>query len=219
MNQWFRVLGVSSALLMLSLVATTPAVAEENALRFYAKAFGGVGTLDEVDLESNALGDGRASFDGGFSGGGAIGVERGPWAAELELVYRTNDLDRARGGSFGGLTDGEFSSLGVGVIGLRYFNLLPNPKVQTYLGAGVARFQEIDIDFEDGVERSYSGEDWAVQLLLGARYDFSRRWRVHAEARYLQASSVGLDAEGAAVGEIDADYARTSLELGLSYRF
>ncbi len=205
----------------LTAALTSPAVsADSNAGGYYLKAIGGAGWLADADLDSRTQGAGEAAFDAGFSGGAALGYDFGRWLAEVELVYRTNTLDRVRGTSFDGADDGDFSSLGVGLNGAYQFNLLGNPAVQSYAGAGIVWFQEIDIDFEgEGPERSYSGDDIGIQVFLGARYALNDRWSLHAEARYLTASGIEMDGEGAAPGSFEADYDRTSVTAGLSYRF
>ena len=144
----------------------------------------------------------------------------GTRANEVHAVAEKILHGLAEGAYLDGADDGDFSSLGVGLDGAYQFNLLGNPAVQSYAGAGIVWFQEIDIDFEgEGPERSYSGDDIGIQVFLGARYALNDRWSLHAEARYLTASGIEMDGEGAAPGSFEADYDRTSVTAGLSYRF
>ncbi len=209
-------LGVMSGLF--TLLGSMPAHAEDGAV--YVRALGGLGMLSETNLDSPTLGSGDAEFDVGFSGGAGVGYDFGRWRLEGEIMYRTNTIDDVTGTIYDGADDGDFSSLGLGVNALYEFNLLENPNITSYVGVGFVWFQEIDIDVEPaGGERSYSADDTAVQLLLGARYDLKNRFALYAEVRQLFADGIEMDGEGAATGTFEADYDRTEFVLGLSYRF
>lgn len=200
-----------------TLMVSISAQAEEA---FYMRALGGLGALSDTSLDSSTLGRGDAEFDVGFSGGAGVGYDFGRWRLEGEIMYRTNTVDDVAGTIYDGADDGDFSSLGFGVNALYEFNLLENPNFTSYAGVGLVWFQEIDIDVEPpGGERSYSGDDTAVQLICGARYDLKNRFALYAEVRQLVADSIEMDGEGAATGTFEADYDRTELVLGLSYRF
>lgn len=217
MSFWNQKLALTAASAVVALCFIPSAAAERQ---LYVKALGGFGTLADADVSSRAIGDGEVEFSAGFNAGGAVGYDFGRWRLEGEILYRTNDVDDVSGTLFDGTDDGDFSALTLGANALYQFNLLKNPKVVSYAGAGVVWFQEVDLDFETaGVERSYSGDDFALQLIAGARYDLAERWALTAEVRHLFGGEVELDGEGAAVGSIDADYDQTSLVLGLSYRF
>jgi opacity protein-like surface antigen len=79
--------------------------------------------------------------------------------------------------------------------------------------------QEIDIDlaFPEG-ERSYSGDEFGFQAMLGARYDWSKRWFVDAELRYLGFGEVAMDRE-AGRGSVSTDYDPVTFRLGIGYRW
>ena len=202
-------------------IATASAHADSN---WYATAKFAYDTQDDQDIEYTAAGNtinGAADFDGGLPAGATGGYRFGNnWRLEGEVLYRTSELDRADIAGFGTFTDGDYSSVAIGVNGLYDFELFGSEKMKAYVGAGVAWLQEIDIDFEEnGVENSYSGDDFGFQLMLGARYDVSERWFLESDIRYFFASDIEMSAEDGAVGNVVADYEPLSVSVGLGWRF
>ena len=191
---------------------------------WYATAKFAYNTLDDQGVEYTAAGntvDGTAEFDGGFAAGATGGYRfNNNWRLEGEFMYRTSELDRADIPGVGTFTDGDYSSVAIGVNGLYDFNLFGSDKARAYAGAGIAWLQEIDIDFdENGVESSYSGDDLGFQVMLGARYDMSERWFLETDIRYFFASDIEMTAEGDAVGRVAADYEPLSVTAGIGWRF
>ena len=185
---------------------------------WYATAKFAYNTLDDQDIEYTAAGNtvnGRAEFDGGFAAGATGGYRfNDNWRLEGEVLYRTNDLDTANIPGVGTFTDGDYSSVAIGVNGLYDFNLFGSDKTRAYVGAGV------DIDFEEnGVESSYSGDDIGFQVMLGARYDMSERWFLETDVRYFFASDIDMSGEDNAVGSVSADYEPLSVTAGIGWRF
>ena len=191
---------------------------------WYATAKFAYNTLDDQDIEYTAAGstvNGRAEFDGGFAAGATGGYRfDNNWRLEGEVLYRTSELDTANIPGVGTFTDGDYSSVAIGVNGLYDFDLFGSDKATAYVGAGVAWLQEIDIDFEEnGVESSYSGDDIGFQLMLGARYDMSERWFLETDVRYFFASDIEMTAEENAVGRVVADYEPLSVTAGIGWKF
>lgn len=191
---------------------------------WYATAKFAYNTLDDQDIEYTAAGNtvnGRAEFDGGFAAGATGGYRfNNSWRLEGEVLYRTNDLDTASIPGVGTFTDGDYSSVAIGLNGLYDFNLFGSDKTRAYVGAGVAWLQEIDIDFEqNGIESSYSGDDVGFQVMLGARYDMSERWFLETDVRYFFASDIDMSAEDNAVGNVVADYEPLSVTAGIGWKF
>jgi len=204
--------------LSLSLLTAVPTAHAEGT---YVNLIGGMGWLDDTDVKPDGGTPSKGEFDGGFAGGASIGYAWDNWRVEGELLYQTNDTDKLSGpGLPDGADAGDFSSLAVSANAIYEFDLLGSPNARTYVGAGLVWLQEVDLDFDspDG-ELSYSGDDWGYQIFAGARYRFGEHWQATAEIRYLDSGSVTLDGEGAAPGRIKADYQRTSILVGLGYRF
>ncbi len=212
---------LTATLLGGTLLAATSAQAEGP---WYATAKFAYNTLDDQGIEYTALGNtttGNVEFDGGFAAGAAAGYRfNDSWRLEGEFMYRTSELDRADVTDLGTFTDGDYSSVAIGVNGLYDFNLFGSDKTRAYVGAGIAWLQEIDIDFEEGgVESSYSGDDFGFQVMLGARYDMNERWFLETDVRYFFASDIDMTAEGNAIGQVTADYEPLSITAGIGWRF
>jgi opacity protein-like surface antigen len=115
---------------------------------------------------------------------------------------------------------GDYASTGFALNAVYDFDLFGSTHTTTYLGAGVVKLTEVDFDFENnGIERSYSGSDTAIQLLFGARYRLGERFFMDAGLRYLKASSVRLESENGTLGQIRADYQPWAATVALGWQF
>lgn len=163
----------------------------------------------------------EAALGSGILGGGAAGYALGNgWRIEGEFIYQSVDMDAVNFGTGLPAGDGNYASTSFAVNALYEFDLLGTPKARTYVGLGLVRITEVDVDFESaGVERSYSGSDSAVQALFGARYDLGEDSYIDAGLRYLAASDVELDGEDGALGQIRADYRPWALTVSWGWRF
>lgn len=186
-----------------------------------ARLFGGAGFLRDTNLTSDdagAIQNGDASFDVGWMGGGALGYRfHDSWSADVEMTYRTNNLDRV---TAAGTTvdDGDFSSLSV-LTNLRYHLPVAGP-LRPYVGAGAGWIEEIDIDLETlSSETGYSASGVGAQLLLGAEYALSDRLSLDVEGRYFRSFADSFDSEDGPAITYDADYDRFEVVFGLSWRF
>lgn len=206
--------------IVLCLTIAQGVLAETRDQGWYAKALADIGALADSDLDSTTLGTGDSAFDLGFGGGAALGYDFGQWRFESELVYRTNGLDQVSGTSFDGASDGDLSSLGFAANALLDFNLFGSPKVESYVGLGLVWFEEIDIDFEQsGVESSFSSDGNAWQAIAGVDYTLRDNWSMFGEVRYLFSDDLDLSGEDGVTDEFTTDYDRTSVTLGIKYRF
>ena len=195
---------------------------------FYFTLYGQSSRIGSSNFaESGALGAGnglRADFGGGTGWGGDLGWRYGNgWAAEVEWNYRSHPLDALRQGGATLAREGDFASNTLLVNGLRRF---PTKGAWTpYLGAGIGWVQEIDIDIAPGAgaaERGYSaGSKFAFQLIAGAEYALTSKWRITGDARWLRVGSVRLDNEagnpGGSAGPLG--YTPWSVQVGVRYRF
>lgn len=206
-------------------IASAPTSADASAgpqrTGLTARLFGGAGFLRDTNLTSNdagAIQDGDASFDVGWMGGGAVGYRfHDSWSADLEMTYRTNNLDRV---TAAGTTvdDGDFSSLSV-LTNLRYHLPVAGP-LRPYVGVGAGWIEEIDIDLETlSSETGYSASGVGAQLLLGAEYALSDRLSLDVEGRYFRSFADRFDSEDGPAITYDADYDRFEVVFGLSWRF
>lgn len=191
---------------------------------WYATAIGGLNLMSDRTFDVTGPGGGRtsqASLDSGFLAGGAIGYAFDDrWRVEAEFTYQTVE--------HGGLTlpggvdlpGGNYASTALAINGLYDFNLFGSERARSYLGAGLAWLTEVDVDFEQGgSEQSFSGDDFGLLLLAGARYDVGERLYLDAGVRYLVATGIELEGEAGAAGTLEADYEPWSVTLGIGWRF
>ncbi len=213
----------SGAFVLFSLLWIPGSVfAKDNS--WYTTAILGISSQSDQTLEFAANGLSQSSdspLSSGLLAGASIGYafESG-WRLEGEFIYQSVDSKDA-GLQFPAPTgDGNYASTSFAINALYDFNMFGSTEITSYLGAGLVRLTEVDIDFEDGgTERSFSGSDTGFQVLFGARYRFSERLFLDAGLRYLAASSIRLKPEGGAVGEIRADYQPWAATVGLGWQF
>ena len=213
----FRSLRTSLASAMCGLVLCSPMVAAEP----YARLLAGAGFVGDEDLQASGALTGSATADteAGWVTTGAVGWAAGPWRFETDLSYRRNGLKEARLTGAPPFRDGDFASLVIGANVIREFDLLPGNNIVGYAGAGLAYFEEIDLDLgDDAAGRSFSDSGVGPQVFFGARYALSKRWDLFAEYRYVRADSLSLAQEGGN-GRVEADYDAHSLSAGIGFRF
>ncbi len=142
---------------VLSSLIATSAFADDD--KYYVTGNIGVGFLGSEDLtysDSVLTATSEADFDASFAGGGTFGYYlTDNWRVEGEIMYRRNDMKDITLGGVGTSTGGDFASLSLGLSALYEFQPTDNPRLKTYVGAGVAFVQEIDIDFEIDVDFLY----------------------------------------------------------------
>jgi opacity protein-like surface antigen len=215
---------IESAVLA-ALLAAGPAIASAaDDAHWYAIANVGANFMSDQTVSLSGDGptqSGDASLSSGLLTGAAVGrAFSRSFRAEAEFVYQSVDHDGVRLAGSGSLPSGNFASTALALNGLYSFNLFGREEVRTYVGLGVAWLTEVDIDFEQGgQEVSYSGDDFGVQLLAGARYEIGERWFLDAGLRYLSAGEVTMDGEGATTGRVRADYEPWSATLGIGWKF
>jgi len=147
---------------------------------------------------------------------------------EAEYLYQTNDTQQfslealvgGPAGLSGELSGGDFSSVVIAANLVGEFNLFGSDRAQSYAGLGLAWLQEVDIDVNTSQgELSYSADAIGAQLFAGVEYRLADHWSASLEARYLVVGELDLKGEGQATGNLSADYDRTSVLLGIRYRF
>ena len=215
----------STVLLLAGALAVAPSVAfSADDAHWYASVNAGGNFMPDQSLSSTGAGPGQTGevdLGAGFSSGAAVGrAFNRNLRAEAEFLYQSTNHDGSRLNNGVSLPDGNFASTAFALNGIYSFNLFGRETVRSYVGVGVARLTEVDIDFEQGGrEMSYSGDDWAVQFLLGARYELGKHWFLDAGLRHLNAGEVTMEGEGATVGRVRADYQPWSATLGVGIRF
>ena len=215
-------LALTTTVAVLTSLIGTNALADDD--KFYATGNIGIGFLGSEDLiysDSALTATSEADFDASFAGGGTFGYYlTDNWRVEGEVMYRRNDMKGITLGGVGTSTGGDFASLSLGVSALYEFQPTDNPRLKTYVGAGVAFVQEIDIDFEiDSMETSFETDETGLQLQAGARYDLNDRLFMDLTARYLTVSGAKMEFPADTSRTIESDYSPLTLSLGLGWRF
>ena len=191
--------------------------------KWYAQATFGPNLLGDQDISytdpANAT-SASSSFDTGFIAGGAVGYRyEGQWRTEVEIQYRTSPLDSVDIPNVGSFSDGDYSSLMLGLNAYYDFETAGMDRFSWFAGAGIAWLQEVDIDFESAAgEQSYSSDDLGFQLMLGARYDLTDNWYLVSDLRYLSVSSIDMTGEGVP-GTVSADYDPLAFNFGIGFSF
>ena len=210
-------------IVLLALISTSGNVFA-NDKGWYTTAIFGLTSQSDQALEF-IQGDNSQTSESPLSNGGLAGATLGysfasGWRVEGEFIYQSVEaedpglLPPAPAGS------GNYASTGLALNALYDFDLFGSPNATTYLGVGIVQLTEVDIDFEDGgTELSYSGSDRAFQLLFGARYRLGERLFMDAGLRYLKTSSVRLEGENGALGQIRADYEPWAATVALGSQF
>lgn len=210
------------ALFATTLAAAAGAQAADSGA--YATALFGLANQSDQTLAfsgSGAAQSAEAALDGGGLAGAAIGWQfDNGWRIEGEFAYQSVDSEVTGFRSPAPVGDGNYASTSVALNAIYAFDLFGSPSTTTYIGAGIVRLTEVDVDFDTTAgERSYSGSGSGFQVLFGARYDLGERWFLDAGLRWLRASSLELDGEDGAPGRIEADYEPWAATVGIGWRF
>jgi opacity protein-like surface antigen len=190
----------------------------------YVSALFGLANQSDQTLDFSGAGPAQsvdAALDGGGLAGGTLGwaFDNG-WRLEGEFAYQSVDSEVVGFTTPAPSGSGNFASTSVALNAIYSFDLFGSPRTTTYIGAGLVRLTEVDIDFDTTAgERSYSGSGNGFQVLFGARYALGERWFLDAGLRWLRASSLELDGEDGATGRIEADYEPWAATVGIGWRF
>jgi opacity protein-like surface antigen len=208
-------------LMATSFPACTTSPLPEGSPGVTARLVGGLGYLLDTDLRGTGPGataDGSASFDAGWQAGGAVGYRfNDTWSADIEMMYRNNEIDQVASSS-PAIDGGDFASLAL-MTNVRYYLPIGGP-LRTYVGLGVGWLEEIDIDLASGgSENGFSTSGFGAQALLGAEYPLTDRLWVDLEGRYFRSFAGKFEGEEGASGRYDADYDRVEMFVGLTWRF
>lgn len=189
-----------------------PAMAMTGGSPWYIDVALGYVVVSDADLSTGAL-NGELSADAGFGGSFALGYQ---WKEnvrfDLELAYRSNDLDRVTVGGFGfvGTADveGTVSTLAAMLNG--YYDIELGWPVTPYIGAGLGMAQ-VTVD-----SKTLSTDDSATVLAyqgsLGVLYEITPQ----ITARFGYRLFVTADPE---IKNTEGEYTANSIDVGLIYRF
>jgi opacity protein-like surface antigen len=169
-------------------------------------------------------GSGKFKLGSGFMAGGSVGWYLRPdWRIEADYNYRTNKL---RSTTVPGLdaaqSDADYASVLIMANVLKDFDGWSSSfaTFKPYVGAGLGIAQEVDTDLNiGGVQREFSGNRAAWQLLAGVNWQYRGPWFAGVGLRYVDAGTLRLKSSPSGLGEIKADYKGLGLDVRLGYRF
>jgi opacity protein-like surface antigen len=179
-------------------------------------------TIKESDFTGsnpNSFPSGEASLDTG----GVVGLAAGyrfnrNFAADLDYLYRSNDIDKIKGKGGATVADGgDLASVAIMANGYYYFDFAES--WSPYIGLGVGFLQEIDSDVEltgRNSQKDLEDQVFAWQAMVGAELPIDESWRFYGEGRFMSAPSPDLSNSN---GSYSVDYNNLSLILGIGYQF
>jgi opacity protein-like surface antigen len=144
--------------------------------------------------------------------------------AEGEIVYRTNNVDRATSSGFPGTTGARGTIDSAGFMGNVLYDFMSDSQWTPYLGAGVgaARVTVNDISFPAFSSQTFSGNDWrfAYQGIAGVKYAFTPAVSVSLDYRYFATTDAHYTFPSSGfVTSATVPYHTHNVMLGLAYHF
>ncbi|MFM7506273.1 MAG: outer membrane protein [Rubrivivax sp.] len=220
----------ATALATMLATVTLPCAAQspESLGRWYVTGSFGSSLISDPGASLAAPGgsptSGKLRLGNGLMAGGSVGWSLRPdLRIEADYNYRTNKL---RSTSVPGLDavqpDADLASVLIMANVLRDFEgwNTGRARFKPYVGVGLGVAQEVDTDLNiAGVQREFSGNRAAWQLLTGVNWHYGSRWFAGAGLRYIDAGTVRLQSPAASAGVIRADYKGFGLDLRVGYRF
>jgi opacity protein-like surface antigen len=217
----------SCALVMAAATPAALAQMKPGASRYYITATAGLSALGERSAVSAPAsgpgGSGNLLLGRGPMFGGSVGTWLNEdWRLEAEVNWRRDKLRESRvPGLAGTQSDADLASLVLMANVMRDFDGWQGSwaRFRPYIGAGVGRAQEIDVDLTAaGQAREFSGSRSAWQLLAGVNWDYGSGWLAGAGLRYVNAGRAELKSTPG--GDIlRVDYKGLGLDLRVGYRF
>ncbi len=175
----------------------------------------GFAAVADADVSDSWLGtNGTLTADFGYGIGLAVGHEWGnSLRADVEVVYRTSDLDKITTGGFGlagsSTLTGSVSSLGVLVNGYYDFDL--DWPVDPYVGAGLG-FARVEVDSATLPKSAGADTVLAYQLATGFKYPVGERAALRFGYKFFATADPTID-------DTESEYMTHNIEFGLVFDF
>lgn len=187
--------------------------------KFYVKPYAGF--IGIQDMEIQYLENGQStdiSIESGF--GFTSGISFGyhftkNFSAELGWEYKRNDITVKYDND---KSTGDYASNFIYLNG--FYNFNSQGKLKPYVGLGVSIIEEIDIDLTSSEEESFSDSgNVGFQGLAGLDFDFSKRWALNWEAKYVVFSDFDMESEINDNTLSNLEYKPFIFNIGIKYRF
>jgi len=192
----------------------------ENSLKnFYIKPYGGfIGIQNTTPTFQQDNTSTKIEVETGF--GINTGISLGysfseNFFAEIGWEYKTNEISVKNNDL---KTNGDYASNFIFLNGL--YNLNTKGNFIPYVGLGTALIQEIDIDLSTNGNTSFSNSgNFGFQGIIGLDFNFSERWALNWEAKYISFGSLELDNEMNDSSISNIKYNPFIFNIGIKYRF
>ncbi len=202
----------------------------DGPMLYYTSIFGGWTGLDDLMLSGDE-GQIQIGNDDGLALGFAFGQIQGKnLRSEIEVTYRTNDLEGMSLISNAGATqfqpgNGSIESVS-GMLNVFWdFKDLPTQRIKPYLGGGIGGVS-VDADFQINRQSTLGdGNDTslAYQWIAGLNYQTNRYSDLFVEYRYFAADSLHFNTTLPAGSIIDGDgeleYRTSNILFGMRLKF
>jgi opacity protein-like surface antigen len=199
----------------------------------YLSLFGGTNIAFDGDISDKFLiagtlitADGTLELDKGVTAGATVGKKFGNFSTEIELSYRSNDLDTFTVetlGALGGSLAVNLGNLDIdGALEARsamanvWFHV-PAGKINPYVGGGIGISQiTFDVDSIAGTTSTYDESDTVLAYQAGAGliYPLSQTMKIDLGYRFFGANNPVFD-DG--IDEVEIEYQNHSLMLRLIF--
>ena len=199
---------VNSLVVAGALVAALPTLAHAQ---WYVSGDVGASINQKSKVSGNGT-DYNTSYDTGVTGLVAGGYSFGAPKVELELGYRSNDVDKVASANASGSV-GQFSTM---VNGLYDFN--PEGVWHPIFGIGIGTGNVDAHGISVSGSPSYSGSSWqfAYQGIAALGYDLTKNLQAKLDYRYFSTTDADFNINGTG---LKGDYHNHSVLLGLTYKF
>jgi outer membrane protein W len=187
--------------------------------KFYVKPYVGFIGIQDMSLQlvtNNQTNNIEVDTGFGYTTGISLGYNfTENITAEVGWEYKTNDITLKNNSV---KSTGDYASNFIYLNGI--YNVSTKSRFKPYLGLGISLIQEIDLDFGDGNNTSYSESgNVGFQGIVGLDFNFSQRWALNWEAKYVTFSEFDMK------NETDDDqlnklkYNPFIFNIGIKYRF
>jgi opacity protein-like surface antigen len=196
-----------------AVAAAALAIASPASAKFYIFGTGSWTSVSDADTYQGGI-NGTLEHESGWGFAGGIGYIIGPkLRSELEIGYRTNDVERLSAPAFSvpaGAATGDVSVFS-GMVSA-YYDIVTWGPITPYLGAGVG-FGDIEVDITSGgVNRTHSDTAFAYQGMAGVRYAVTSAVDVKLGYRYFALLNPNF-------GPTESEYASHNVEFGVAFKF
>jgi outer membrane protein OmpA-like peptidoglycan-associated protein len=191
----------------------------------YLRAEGGWNHMKNLEFNSSNSGSSASTTEGeGYIAGGALGYGFGIFRVELNIDYRSNDVNSISTGGLAGSAGGTIQGTTYMLNGLMDlpFNWMG---ITPYIGAGIGAVHLKAASLSVGATTLVNSSDnvAAVQGMAGLRYNLTPNWGLGLEYRFLEGLHPNFQSERvgatAAQGFATNDYRNHSILLSVTYSF